>query len=823
MLTMTNPLTIEGYTVYQDDASAVMESLGGGSAGGIARYFVLPKEPTLATADDGTPIFSLVVYRHDEERLPGDDEDVGGGILTFTIELAVPTDDWTKLLKGVRTHAFGQDADDPTLQVELSLVPFLDGKVSVAVAGETGAGGGEFVEGAVGSGSVSGIGGSQKAVMVKLTQAGAALMSQLEELRTLPINVQYDMSFEHRLLGVTMKVWCDIVSSMDLVQTAIHNTEDYDDGYLGLSENHVNIDKIKTVVETLTRSKTMGVTVVPASSQVDTETLLALEKFGFDLLNKEMENALQASPPPAEIDRTYLDSFKQNYENHFNFSLDRHMVLVQNYTPSANLTQVFQRADFDELVAFVDLRTAFFAFLKVPIRVNADFGALGIDSVTVTVTYQRERFGGGGREERVDSFDFTDGGKIQTFLAYANSLADVTYDWNATVHYKGSDRSYTFAERRVTDDFLVVDVGKLGLLTVDFGVSLVDPAEFPTGKVSFRYQSAALGQLIEDQFVLDPEGGAKGKWTAVIHEVATQGYEYKVDWLAKDGSIVEGTWQRSTAASLQFNAPVTDKLVVKVITSGDFTGGPDQLSAIAVAFLYEDAANNYTKEGNVVATAEGQQPDWSVSLRDSDARSYKYRYSMIYKGGLVKELPSPGSWYDGQPGFVTVGENYTMKVDIIPTLLTFPPHAKIVQVDLAYSDPAGGVQHADSFLFQTGAQPTSFRVKGRQDGPRSYTYQVKYFAEDGSTVTKDPVTSEAESVVLAPLPAPAPVTPTPVTPTPATPTSVTPTPVTPTPVTPTPVTPTPVTPTPVTPTPAPEPAPTPPVTPPAPSPPAPPN
>jgi hypothetical protein len=32
-------------------------------------------------------------------------------------------------------------------------------------------------------------------------------MSQLQQIRTLPINVQYELSFEHRLLGVSMRVW----------------------------------------------------------------------------------------------------------------------------------------------------------------------------------------------------------------------------------------------------------------------------------------------------------------------------------------------------------------------------------------------------------------------------------------------------------------------------------------------------------------------------------------------------------------------------------------------------------------------------------------
>src|SRR5262249_43665257 len=149
--------------------------------------------------------------------------------------------------------------------------------------------GGEFVKAAVGTGKATGIGSSRKAVMVKLTQDGAALMSSLDKLRTLPINVQYDLSFEYRLVGVTMRVWCDIESSYSLVQETLHKTDDYDDGYLGMSSNHVSINKITGITELLTRNKTAGVEVIPGSSQVDADQLTALEKMGFDMLNNEMQ------------------------------------------------------------------------------------------------------------------------------------------------------------------------------------------------------------------------------------------------------------------------------------------------------------------------------------------------------------------------------------------------------------------------------------------------------------------------------------------------------------------------------------------------------
>jgi len=140
MLTMTNPLTVMGFTVYQDDASEVLAAGGpaGSDAPGVRRFYVLPETPTIAMAN-GKPVFSLVVYRHDEDRIDpahATTDDVGGGILTFTVELAVPPATMDQIKSKLKAMFFGDDADDSEIMV--SYVPFLDGTVSVAVAGESG-------------------------------------------------------------------------------------------------------------------------------------------------------------------------------------------------------------------------------------------------------------------------------------------------------------------------------------------------------------------------------------------------------------------------------------------------------------------------------------------------------------------------------------------------------------------------------------------------------------------------------------------------------------------------------------------------------------
>src|SRR5205823_4179398 len=104
-------------------------------------------------------------------------------------------------------------------------------------------------------------------------QNGAALLSQLDKLKTLPINVSYNLKFEHRLLGVKMIAFCDVRSSYTLIQTLREQDSSYDDGYLALSTEHQSDRVVSSVTEALVRSKNMYVTVIPESSQVDQDTL----------------------------------------------------------------------------------------------------------------------------------------------------------------------------------------------------------------------------------------------------------------------------------------------------------------------------------------------------------------------------------------------------------------------------------------------------------------------------------------------------------------------------------------------------------------------
>lgn len=809
MLTLTNALTIAGATVYQDDANQLAtfeQSIAdrpvysinddgtvsqtkppAGPAGSdtettpLPKYYLLPETPVISKGPDGSPLFSLIVYRRDEATLTTPattsgttatgQPDVGGGILTFTTELI--SDQFDAVKAALNKQAGGTGGTD---QIELDYVQFISGDISVSVAGETGdgtTGGGEFVSSIIGNGKLGGVGANRRAVMVKLTQEGAALLSQLDKLKTLPINIQYDLVFEHRLLGVKMIAYCDIASSYTLIQTLGQQDSSYNDGYLGLSSEHQDPTFISKVTEALVNSKTMYVTVIPESSQVDQDTLTALEKEGSDILNKEVAGFLASGPPPSNMDRNELQSYVQTHTDQLNYTIDRRMVLQQTFTPSANLQNLLVGANLDSLVAFVDLRTAFFTVLPIPIRVNADFESNAIDSVTVTITYNSQGPDGKTPQQARQSFNFTGGDQIEKFEAYANTLAEVSYDWDATVYYKGSTVTYTFSVQGAQDNFLVVDVADLGLLTTEFALGLYDETHYPQAVVSAKYDSKALGTEVATQIKLDHTNTATPvPWSAVIREKPVNGFQYKVDWLhysegsdqAQPPELQEGNWITSSDSHVEVNSPLPQEMSVAVTCSGSFASGDPKLSQVVAAFHYQDDANHHIVDNQLTFTSDHQTQTWTVDLMDPTKRDYTYQWANIYDGGVVEHIPADGSWAPGQPGFVVVGEQYSMTVNVLPLLLTLGTPLMAAEVDLDYEDASSNISLTDTVVFSQNDQVAkTWYVKGKQGGPTSYGYVVKYYWADGSQTQSARVTSESNVLLVpiptppAPAPAPAPV------------------------------------------------------------------
>lgn len=797
MLTIVNPLSIEGYTVYQDDQNdldfaaqridalmgadrARFQSLEDALSGAVSsapdrtkipapdqapvscRYYVLPKDITIAKDANGDPTFSLVVYRVDEDTLdPTAKSDVGGAILTFTAEMSVPDDKLQKITSKLRALIYGNDDSGQASQKQVFVSPviFTGGTVSVVVGGDPVQATSDahyFVKNGMGTGPITGVADNKKAVMVSLTQAGASLLWQLKDVKTLPILIQYDMEFEHRLLAVRLVVWCDVNSSYHLIQSTDHEVDHEHTGYLGVNHDANAIDKVTAAKEVMIRNNTAGVTVTPLSSSVDQDTITALQKFGEDMLQKQMEKVVEAKGLPDKLDRAWITEYDSDALNLFNFTLDQRLVLKQKYTPSANLSNVFAPpAQFDKFVTLIDLTTAFFKQLRVPIRVNADFSKHPVSHVVVTVDYRSKRPDGSGFEDATKSFDFTDGAQLQTFDCFANTLDTLTFDWKAEVHYKDSETPFTIVKKKVKDRLLVVDVGTMGLIDVNIKLGLVELDLFPRADVSVRYTSRATGNQTSRQFVLDKDD-PEAQWTDIVLEESSGAYEVKVDWLRKsDGAILPGKWEPSTARDLVIDGPKQAKMTVTVAPVGSFkeagaTG--DIIAAINVALRYQDPDNSYFADKVFTFSEKASAPQiWELDLRNAALQDYEYRYSIVYAGGLHHDVPADGSWLKGPAGYINVGEQYDMEVKLNPVLLKFTDKDAVVEVDLAYDDDEKNVHTRGTFVFSKDApKATVWRTTTGGKGAQPYTMTITYYTSAGKTTTLPTENRDTPEIVIPP-------------------------------------------------------------------------
>jgi hypothetical protein len=285
--------------------------------------------------------------------------------------------------------------------------------------------------------------------------------------------------------------------------------------------------------------------------------------------------------------------------------------------------------------------------------------------------------------------------------------------------------------------------------------------------VSARYQSKALGQEVSTQIRLDKNTESQ-LWSAVILEDPKDGFDYKVDWLYVDPDgktapqIQQGAWVHSTDTQVRVDSPVKEQMHIAVTCSGNFTSGANRLSQVVVALHYDDSANNHVVDEQLTFTADHQTQTFDVDLIDTTKRDYTYQYANIYEGGVIERFPADGSWAQGDPGFIVVGEKFSMTLPVLPLLLHFgtsPGSLTAAEVDLDYTD-SDGTTSTETYVFSANAMDVqTWYIKGQQGGPKTFGYVVKYYWTDGSQTQTQRVTSDQDKLLVPPPAPPAPATP----------------------------------------------------------------
>jgi hypothetical protein len=777
MLTLTGFRTIADCNVYPDDSDSLT-------------FYTVSGTPTVAKDADGKPQVSLIWYRRDISQLTEAERKtkLGGGILSITAELAMTAEQDAeirstlakdpKLQERLGHYFSGElDGDESKLAAALKIsgLPVLDGTVTIGLLGESSTDEGtrgEFVASLVGSGKASMTGNQRVAFQAKLTQDGAVLLWEAFERNLPAILISYDLLFHHRLDGVTMRVWCYAQKTHSLFHEQWNHLEEHASFHRRTSGNSTTVsyghsqsmNAGDVLREVATASQFSGVEITP-SAPLTPEVEASLLETGQTMLSEFMANAFLDYAPqqatanelpdvktelPSYGDTKYggdsihqysLKSWNQEMTASLNHTLEMKRVLEGNARPEGNLANVFEGFDPADFRAQVELEDDWYKYLDVQVLCTTDFTRDPVDVVKVHLAYKAT--GALGDQNAVKDFVFrADDPAPKQFLTYLADVGKRQYDYEIDISYRDSEATHTI-KGKSEETILVLDTDALGVLKVGVQAGFINWDRIAQVKVEMEYGHGVAAK--QTQFILD-EKNQTYAWTEVIGSTVNEDYRYTLTVRTKSDDLIVLPQARSRSGTLIIDSPLKETFDVVVVPAGNFGAG-GLLSQVLVALKYT-YADGRVVDDIVTLSKSNENAKWSIPLVDSDRRSYEYQVKSVYSDGVVRE----DVWRTTDTNILPVGDPFSVRVEIIPTLLGIPPgRFTFGTLHLSFKDEVDPDVRAENTLTITDfTKPMSWRFRLAHPDRRTFSYQATLYDAQGKEHVMPVAIESKEVLVLKP-------------------------------------------------------------------------
>jgi hypothetical protein len=264
MLTIVDPLIIEGHAVYNDEANDLMAT-----PRRITGFWIMPQMARLGVDDKGNPAILLIKYRGPR---------AAGAEFSFQLELT-PPDETLKKVAAALSQQLGQDAP-------LTPVSFTNGRLKLMVMNSV-------VDGQQVLAADFPVAGGRCAVVAQLTTDGAALLEQGARQRPLLLIVTLD--FELRLQGAALRVIGDGAGASSALRTLAFS--DVPPIAVGCAPDP---DQLTRLAGELVARGAVKMQVAPTSPSCGGDALAACRAIGENEVARRLGAFLAATPLPAD-------------------------------------------------------------------------------------------------------------------------------------------------------------------------------------------------------------------------------------------------------------------------------------------------------------------------------------------------------------------------------------------------------------------------------------------------------------------------------------------------------------------------------------------
>jgi hypothetical protein len=739
------PLHGEGVAVFRDHANAGL-------------FYYLPDSPRLRIDSNGKFELSLLKYRLD----PSLNKDLGGGLLSLTVDLAVDDDSLAKVRKRIVSHLDTEteltlspvSADSGSC--ELILIDQKSGSAAPATAGPgttaapvpAGASGLGLVQRIMSSASPALYGDNACTFSAALSAEGTTLVESALVQGGLPLGVIYSLTvtglrpamhaqitarwsdvydyYDNRLHGGKLLLAVDIGPTLeDLVHSeAIQiKVDDLIPDANKLSVYQQALDWVERYVVTQFFKPTLGQQ-PPAGDDSDGP----LQTIGKTL--KDLAGLFSINYTLRQVDRNELKTFS--------YRLDAAEAEQFILSPQGNFGVLLGPESSTAGKYVIALEEPPPAEMKFDVSSVVDLPTEHIDHIEGALTY-------GGDEQQV----VLDGAHARQKVSvwYKQELG-AKVGWRYSVDFQagigGLNARLSSAAIQTDDRFIMVNPRELyrhvRLEIVAMGLPF---DRYPTVVVDLKAADPAAGWSDEATVTLT-DRSREASYTVRAGVDAKVFLQRRVRYLDPQGGEQVLDWDDAGPALLPIGDPLPALSKVEILGSARFG---TVVRRIIVEMRPKSAPDQVA---TFVLTAAQPSAEWARSLAAGADLDYEYRVTLYTAANEVRE----GQWLPGAPGKLIVGEGIARlrQVQMIFVGQTLARMKLLaLKVRFSFEDPQSNIFAEEEMLVQDTSKPLQWAYPVADPLRQQYTYQITAIQADGSIKQSDPIAS-GDLLIIRPLP-----------------------------------------------------------------------
>lgn len=473
-------------------------------------YYCLRTTPQVRINDAGEPVFRSIFWSSDKANDEKTFSGVRGGRMTFDVNLSVSADEEKRIAELLRASGIQQkryneiiarekkrenllsaitsrpeqDDDDEKSGHESSLSGFLENEQSAArtriakvdkitfgtVTYTSGSfelndgNGGSLVEWHNGTRKPAMFGDNNAAVAVQFTPEGAAVACRAIQQRAQTVSVYFDMKVRMAMPALNVRIYAGSVEASSITRHL-----DY-----GCRKGKVYQDKQRNLTELLTDLGVINIEI--DNLGLDEKTAHSIYDSMMSIMQKKVEEIVNSKIIPLTpeerkdqvnmILEQELKSFTEiNFTETSNFDF--------NFAPQASLQEFFDNVTDEQLnkmVTLIDMSEKVFEWKRNMICADAPWNEKPfVNKIKVDCEYLSLPEG---HSERIRSFVFDENKQTEEWDFTTSKIIkdDNTIRYTPHVYLKGhtydDDEGITLPTQTTTGNYVIVSIGKIGIIDV---------------------------------------------------------------------------------------------------------------------------------------------------------------------------------------------------------------------------------------------------------------------------------------------------------------------------------------------------------------------